>query len=102
MWLLGNENNYGLEWKSAETENLPLASATPPRRATCIRSSARSFARSRRDPSAPVAMANGDLQYIDIIAAETKGLDVFGTNVYRGISFGDLFQVREGQARAAR
>ncbi|HEX4935926.1 MAG TPA: hypothetical protein VFV33_22255, partial [Gemmatimonadaceae bacterium] len=44
----------------------------------------------------PVAMANGDLQYIDIIAAETKGLDVFGTNTYRGASFGDLFrQVRD-------
>ena len=23
MWLLGNENNYGLSWKSAETEALP-------------------------------------------------------------------------------
>ena len=24
MWLLGNENNYGLEWSSAETEDLPV------------------------------------------------------------------------------
>ena len=23
MWLIGNENNYGLEWRSAATENLP-------------------------------------------------------------------------------
>lgn len=24
MWLLGNENNCGLSWKSAETENIPV------------------------------------------------------------------------------
>ena len=40
-----------------------------------------------------MAIANGDVQYIDIIAQECKGLDVFGTNVYRGISARDLFQV---------
>ena len=40
-----------------------------------------------------MAIANGDLQYIDIIAEECQGLDVFGTNVYRGISARDLFQV---------
>ena len=27
MWLLGNENNYGLGWSSAETENLPQGEA---------------------------------------------------------------------------
>jgi hypothetical protein len=37
-------------------------------------------------------MANGDLQYIDIIAEEMEGLDVFGANVYRGISFRDMFE----------
>ena len=46
-----------------------------------------------QDPSLPVAMANGDLQYIDLIAEECKGLDIFGTNVYRGISSGDMFKV---------
>jgi len=40
-----------------------------------------------------VAIANGDLQYIDLIAEECKGLDILGTNVYRGISARDLFQV---------
>ena len=44
------------------------------------------------DSTRPVAMANGDLQYIDIIAEEVPDLDVFGANVYRGISFNTLFQ----------
>lgn len=93
MYLLGNENNYGLVWTSAETEALPEGE--------------RDAARARHmyslfgdvtaaikgiDPDRLVAMANGDLQYIDIIAEEVAGLDVFGTNVYRGISFGNLFE----------
>ncbi len=93
MWLLGNENNYGLVWKSAETEQLPVGE----RDAAKARYLYSLFGETIRaikaiDTEHPVAMANGDLQYIDIIAEETKGLDVFGANVYRGISFGDLFQ----------
>jgi hypothetical protein len=38
-------------------------------------------------------MANGDLQYIDIIAEECKSLDILGSNVYRGISARDLYYV---------
>ena len=94
MWLLGNENNYGLSWTSTEIQALPQGE--------------RDTARARylyslfgevidvvkqHDPGIPVAMANGDVQYIDLIAQECKGLDVFGTNVYRGISARDLFQV---------
>jgi hypothetical protein len=94
MWLLGNENNYGLSWASFEIEALPEGE--------------RNAARARHlyslfgeviqvvkevDPARPVSMANGDLQYIDIIAEECKGLDVFGSNVYRGISARDYFQV---------
>ena len=93
LWLLGNENNYGLSWRSFEIEALPKGE--------------RDAARAQKlyslmgeiidgvhaaDPTRPVAMANGDLQYLDIIAQECKGLDVFGTNVYRGISVGDLYQ----------
>ena len=39
------------------------------------------------------AIANGDLQYIDLIAKHCKGMDVMGSNVYRGISARDFFQV---------
>lgn len=94
MWLLGNENNYGLVWKSAETENLPVGERDAAR-ARHLYSLFGEVVQAIKaiDTDRPVAMANGDLQYIDIIAEEVKGLDVFGANVYRGISFGDLFQV---------
>lgn len=94
MWLLGNENNYGLEWKSAETENLPVGERNAAK-ARYLYSLFGEVVQAIKaiDREHPVAMANGDLQYIDIIAEEVRGLDVFGANVYRGISFGDLFQV---------
>ena len=94
MWLLGNENNYGLTWKSAATENLPQGERDAAK-ARFLYSLVGEAARAikQRDATRPVALANGDVQYIDIIAQEAKGLDVFGTNVYRGLSSGDLFQV---------
>ncbi len=93
MWLLGNENNYGLVWSSAETEDMPTGEADA-YRARHMYSLFGDVAKriKEMDPSRPVAMANGDLQYIDIIAEEVPDLDVFGTNVYRGISFNTLFQ----------
>jgi hypothetical protein len=94
MWLLGNENNYGLVWKSAEVEALPQGERDAAR-ARHLYSLFGEVIRAvkEHDPGVTVAMANGDVQYIDIIAEECQGLDVFGTNCYRGISVRDLFQV---------
>lgn len=95
MWLLGNENNYGLVWTSAETENLPAGEADV-LRATYMYSlfgDATELIQSIDDR--PVAMANGDLQYIDIIAEEVPTLDIMGANVYRGRSARDFWQVVE-------
>ncbi|MDT8324449.1 MAG: glycoside hydrolase family 2 TIM barrel-domain containing protein, partial [Bacteroidota bacterium] len=94
IWLLGNENNYGLEWRSAETEALPEGERMAAK-AQYLYSLFGEAARAikQRDTKRPVAIANGDLQYIDIIARETKDIDIFGTNMYRGISFRDAFQV---------
>jgi hypothetical protein len=94
MYLLGNENNYGLSWSSFEIEALPEGERDVAR-ARHLYSLFGEIARATReqDPGVPVAIANGDLQYIDVIAAECKGIDVLGTNVYRGISSRDLFQV---------
>jgi hypothetical protein len=94
MWLLGNENNYGLTWKSAETEALPEGERHAAR-AEYLYSLFGEIIRDikQRDPDGLVSMANGDLQYIDLIAKHCKGLDVFGSNVYRGISARDFYQV---------
>lgn len=93
MWLLGNENNYGLSWKSAEVEALPQGERDAAR-ARYLYSLFGDIIKSvkEHDGTRPVAIANGDLQYIGLIAEECKGLDVLGTNVYRGISAGGLYQ----------
>ncbi|HOX24187.1 MAG TPA: glycosidase [Candidatus Krumholzibacteria bacterium] len=94
MWLLGNENNYGLSWSSFEIEALPVGERDAAR-ARHLYSLFDEIIREiqQRDPAHPVAIANGDLQYVDIIAEECPTLDVFGANVYRGISARDLFDV---------
>ncbi|MBD3217857.1 MAG: glycosidase [candidate division Zixibacteria bacterium] len=96
MWLLGNENNYGLTWSSAETEALPEGERQAAK-ARYLYSFLGEITQmiKEKDPDRLVAMANGDLQYIDIIAEEMKGLDVFGANVYRGISARDAYEVVE-------
>jgi hypothetical protein len=96
IWLLGNENNYGLTWRSAEVEALPEGE----RQAARARYLYSLFgevidAVKKVDPDHPVAIANGDLQYVDLIAEECPGLDILGANVYRGISARDFFRVVE-------
>jgi hypothetical protein len=45
------------------------------------------------DPSHPVALCNGDVLFIDIVAEECPDIDIYGTNTYRGVSFTDMFDV---------
>ena len=93
MWMLGNENNYGLHWTSFEIEALPDDDADP--RAVHLYSLMNEAAEliKERDTNHPVSLTNGDVQYLDIIAAECDAVDIFGTNVYRGESARDLYQV---------
>ena len=93
MWLLGNENNYGLEWASPETEDLPEGEryAVKARHLYSLMGEVVDAVHAL-DTQRPVAMANGDLQYLDIIAEEVANLDIFGSNVYRGVSFRDFFE----------
>ncbi|MCF8259781.1 MAG: hypothetical protein K9J12_03335 [Melioribacteraceae bacterium] len=94
MWLLGNENNYGLFWGGAETEDIPVGETLESVRARHMYqlfNDGINLIKSM-DDMRPVAIANGDLLFIEIIAEEIENLDIFGTNVYRGLSFGDAFQ----------
>lgn len=96
MWLLGNENNYGLSWRSAETEALPEGERQAAKARYLYTLFSEVIDRIKAiDRDRPVAMCNGDLQYVDIIAEEVTNMDIFGSNVYRGISFRDFFQVVE-------
>lgn len=92
MWLLGNENNYGLTWSSFEIEALPEGEqhAARARYLYSLYGELIDLIHSQDDDH-PVSIANGDLQYLDLVAEECPNLDVFGTNVYRGISVGAMF-----------
>ncbi len=94
IWLLGNENNYGLHWNSAETQDLPDQANPQETQARYLYSLMNEAINNihAADDQRPVAIANGDLLYLDIMVEEIENLDIFGCNVYRGVSFGDLFE----------
>lgn len=93
MFLLGNENNYGLFWDGAETEDIPVEDRKSTVRA---RDMYKLFNQAvvemkKVDTSHPIAICNGDLLFLEIIVAECPDVDILGTNMYRGASFGDAF-----------
>ncbi len=94
FYLLGNENNYGLFWDGAETEDIPLEDRKSTIRARHMYKLFNEAAVEMKkiDNSRPIAMCNGDLLFLDIITEECKDVDILGTNMYRGVSFGDAFQ----------
>ncbi|MFO7723613.1 MAG: glycosidase [Bacteroidales bacterium] len=93
LYLLGNENNYGLFWEGAETEDIPMADRKSTQKARPLYKlfNDAAIAMKTIDQAHPVALCNGDLLFLDIIAEECKDVDIFGVNVYRGVSFTDLF-----------
>ncbi len=93
LYLLGNENNYGLFWDGAETEDIPVEDRKSTQRAAYLYQlfNKASLEMKAVDNSHPVAICNGDLLFLDIIAKECKDVDILGINVYRGVSFVDLF-----------
>lgn len=99
LYLLGNENNYGLFWAGAETEDFPddegkIQYIGESRGRPMYRLMNEAAKKMKAvDPSHPVAICNGDVLFIDIVAEECKDIDIYGTNTYRGVSFGDMFQV---------
>lgn len=93
LYLLGNENNFGLFWGGAETEDIPLEDRQSTIRARYMYQLFNEAAVAMKSISKkhPVAMCNGDLLFLEIIAEECPDVDIFGTNMYRGYSFGDAF-----------
>lgn len=93
-YLLGNENNYGLFWDGAETEDIPEPDSVSTARAEYLYSLLNESALVVKaiDPSVPVAVVNGDLLFLDMFVKECPDVDIFGVNTYRGASFTDLFE----------
>ena len=94
LFLLGNENNYGLFWDGAETEDIPMKDRKSTVRAESMYKLFNDAVIQMKalDSNHPMAICNGDLLFLDIIAKECKDVDILGANVYRGVSFGDLFE----------
>jgi hypothetical protein len=99
LYLLGNENNYGLFWAGAETEDFPddekerefIGEKRGRPMYRLMNEAAKRI--KAADSSHPVAICNGDVLFIDIVAEECKDVDIYGVNAYRGVSFGDMFEV---------
>jgi hypothetical protein len=94
LFMLGNENNYGLFWGGAETEDIPIED-----RKSTIRAEAlyKVFNKAvvemkKLDQSHPMSICNGDLLFSEIIARECKDVDILGLNMYRGVTFTDAFE----------
>ncbi len=94
LYLLGNENNYGLFWSGAETEDIPVEQRESTVRAKAMYKLFNDaiIKMKKLDNTRPIAICNGDMLFIDIIADECKDMDILGINCYRGMSFGDLFE----------
>jgi hypothetical protein len=98
LFLLGNENNYGLFWEGPETENFPndeneiVAKGEKLGRPMYRLMNEAAKTIKTIDGLHPVAICNGDIGFIDIIAEECLDVDIYGTNMYRGKSFGDAFE----------
>jgi len=94
LFLLGNENNYGLFWEGAETEDIPQEDRQSTIKAYHLYHlfNEAILEMKKIDTTHPIAICNGDLQFLDIIKKECPDIDIFGTNIYRGIGFGDAFE----------
>jgi len=73
MWVLGNENNLG-HGNNARKD--------PQTYYRFINSLARMI--HSLDPSRPVALCNGDIEFLDLITRECPDVDVLAINAYRG------------------
>jgi len=82
MWLLGNENNYGV---ASNGDSKPQAYF---KFADEVAQLIKSI-----DKNHPVALCNGDTKFLDIFAQYSPNIDVFAANIYRGdYGFGAYWQ----------
>jgi len=92
MWLLGNENNYGVACNADKNPEAFYKFVNEV--AKWIKSV---------DPNHPVAIANGDTLYLDLFGKYCPNVDAFGANAYRGdYGFGSFWeQVMDASGKPA-
>ncbi len=82
MWLLGNENVYGVACNADKKPESYFKFVNEA--AKLIKS---------LDPGHPVAIASGDTLFLDAYAKHSPDVDLFGANVYRGdFGFGSFWE----------
>ena len=82
MWVLGNENNYGVA-NNAKKDPVSYYK---------FMNKAAEFIKSIDPHKRPIAICNGEVKFLDIFAKESPAVDVFGLNSYRGeYGFGHLW-----------
>ena len=92
LWLLGNENNYGVASNADQKPKAYFQFANEV--AKMIKSI---------DPDHPVALCNGDTLYLDLFGQYAPDIDIYAANVYRGdYGFGAFWeQVRDAAGKPA-
>jgi len=82
MWLLGNENNYGVACNADKKPEAYFQFVDEA--AQWIKSV---------DKKHPVAVNNGDTLFLDVFAKHSPNVDIFSSNVYRGdYGFGSFWE----------
>jgi tetratricopeptide (TPR) repeat protein len=92
MWILGNENNYGVACNADKNPTAFYKFVNEV--AKWIKSV---------DPNHPVAIANGDTLFLDLFGKYCPDVDAFGANAYRGdYGFGSFWeQVMDASGKPA-
>lgn len=92
LWVLGNENNYGVASNADKKPEAYFQFAN--KVAKMIKSI---------DPDHPVAICNGDTLYLDKFAKYAPDIDIYSANVYRGdYGFGSFWeQVADASGKPA-
>jgi beta-galactosidase/beta-glucuronidase len=98
MWVLGNENNYTFSgkigfWTSPQIEEIQEPYQQITKRAEIYYSFIEDLALAIKaiDKVHPVALGNGELDFLDVASKVCKSIDVLAIIVYRGERFGNLF-----------
>lgn len=83
MWVLGNENNYGFPGVPNEFPGMGCQAKNQPEAYYSFVNKVAKMIKTI-DPNHPIAICNGEVNYLEYFAKYSPDVDVFGINAYRG------------------